>query len=479
MNWPNILSLLERVLLMSHDDQFLLLSLAKDYAFTYLNKIDHADVMPNRKALQQLNAFDEPFPIQGNNATDTIIKLATIGNQTTVNYNTGRYFGFVNGGVYPVGIAARWLADSWDQNAALDIMSPISAKLEAVAERWVIELLGLPGQTKMGLVTGTSVATLCGLAAARYRLYERLQWDVQVNGLASAPRLRIIMGKQTHGTVTKMVSLLGFGSAAIEWVECDAQGRMLVDRVPPLDNQCIVILQAGNVCTGAFDDFKTICNTANNVGAWVHIDGAFGLWAAASQQFRALSQGMELADSWSVDGHKTLNTPYDCGLILCQDSEALVHAMQQTGSYIDLAQDSQRDGMLYTPDMSRRARGIDLWAVLHHLGQQGVAELVDTLHQHAVYFAEGLINSPINVINEVVFNQVMLQCQTPALTSQLLETIQQSGVIWCGGAQWHGLPVIRISVCSWKTTRADIDLAITTISNCLADINKNASLELP
>ncbi|MEN8769939.1 MAG: aminotransferase class V-fold PLP-dependent enzyme [Glaciecola sp.] len=384
---------------MPHNNQLILLNLAKDFAFEYLNHLDTANVIPDTNALESLNVLDEALPIQGNQATDTITKLASIGNKTTVNYNTGRYFGFVNGGVYPVGIAARWLADTWDQNAALNIMSPIGAKLEEVCENWVTELLGLPIQSKMGLVTGTSVATLCGLAAARYRLYQRLQWNVQVNGLIGAPRLRIIMGKQTHGTVTKMVSLLGFGSAAIEWVECDAQGRMLVDKIPPLDKQCIVILQAGNVCTGAFDDFKTICNTANAVGAWVHIDGAFGLWAAASQQFRALTHGMELADSWSVDGHKTQNTPYDCGLILCQDSEALVHAMQQTGSYIDLAQDSQRDGMLYTPDMSRRARGIDLWAVLHHLGQKGVANLVETLHQHAVYLAGELKDSPITVLN--------------------------------------------------------------------------------
>ena len=452
---------------MPHNNQLILLNLAKDFAFEYLNHLDTANVIPDTNALESLNVFDEALPIQGNQATDTITKLASIGNKTTVNYNTGRYFGFVNGGVYPVGIAARWLADTWDQNAALNIMSPIGAKLEEVCENWVTELLGLPKQSKMGLVTGTSVATLCGLAAARYRLYQRLQWNVQVNGLIGAPRLRIIMGKQTHGTVTKMVSLLGFGSAAIEWVECDAQGRMLVDKIPPLDKQCIVILQAGNVCTGAFDDFKTICNTANAVGAWVHIDGAFGLRAAASQQFRALTHGMELADSWSVDGHKTLNTPYDCGLILCQDSEALVHAMQQTGSYIDLAQDSQRDGMLYTPDMSRRARGIDLWAVLHHLGQKGVANLVETLHQHAVYLAGELKDSPITVLNEVVFNQVMLQCESPELTQTLLAKIQASGVIWCGGAQWQGQPVIRISICSWKTTQVDMDITLKTILNCL------------
>lgn len=452
---------------MPDNNQLTLLNLAKDYAFEYLKHIDTANVMPDTNALELLNVFDESLPIQGNNATDTITKLASIGNQTTVNYNTGRYFGFVNGGVYPVGMAARWLADTWDQNAALNIMSPIAAKLEGVCETWVTQLLGLPVHTKMGLVTGTSVATLCGLAAARYRLYDRLQWDVQVDGVAGAPRLRIIMGKQTHGTVTKMVSLLGFGSAAIEWVECDAQGRMLVDKIPPLDNHCIVILQAGNVCTGAFDDFSTICKAANNAGAWVHIDGAFGLWAAASQQFSALTQGMQCADSWSVDGHKTLNTPYDCGLILCQDSEALVHAMQQTGSYIALAQDSQRDGMLTTPDMSRRARGIDLWAVLHHLGQDGVATLVNTLHQHAVYLADGLKNSPITVLNEVVFNQVMLQCDSPVLTQTLLTQIQASGVIWCGGAQWLGQPVIRISICSWKTTKADMDITLKTILNCL------------
>lgn len=454
-----------------------LLTIASDFARSYLNTVDKADVFPTPTAISLLSEFDEHLPEQGNAAQVTLEKLGSIGNQTTVNYNTGRYYGFVNGGTYPVGIAARWMADTWDQNGALDIMSPIAAKLEEVSERWVNQLLGLPTETKMGLVTGTSVATLCGLAAGRYRLYQRMDWDFQTKGFHGAPRLRIIMGRQTHGTVTKMISVLGFGTDAIEWVDCDDQGRLIVSALPQLDERCILILQAGNVCSGAYDDFTRICALASDAGAWVHVDGAFGLWAAASEQFADMTRDITLADSWSADGHKTLNTPYDCGLILCRDGDALINAMQQTGSYIALADDNKRDGMLTTPDMSRRARGIDLWAVLHHLGRAGVCDLVNNLHRQATYFAQQCTEiDGITVLNDVVFNQVMLQCNNSGHTQALLANIQASGVIWCGGAMWQAKPIIRISICSWKTTQSDIDIAIKVIKEAIIAVSSTKTI---
>jgi glutamate/tyrosine decarboxylase-like PLP-dependent enzyme len=431
---------------------------AQGHALSYLDEVQNQRVFPDEQTLATLSVFDEDLPVQSFAASEILELLHTVGSKATVAQNAGRYFGFVNGAVLPVTLAASWLASAWDQNAALYVMSPVAAKLEQVCERWLVQLLGLPHQTVAGFVSGTSTATFAGLAAARYRQLKKLNWDINQQGLFDAPKLRLILGKQTHGTVVKGAALLGFGQQNIEWVECDKQGRMVVEQLPILDDSCILVLQAANVNSGAFDDFSVLCNKAKQDGAWVHIDGAFGLWAAASSKFAGLCSGIELADSWSVDAHKTLNTPYDCGVILCQDAEALTAALQQKGSYIQFSE--QRDSSVYTPEMSRRARGIELWAALKFLGQQGVATLIEQLHEHAQYFAQQLNKHSFRVLNEVVFNQVIVCCQSNALTEQTLKLIQASGECWCGGSSWFGQSVIRISVCSWLTTQADIDRAI-------------------
>jgi glutamate/tyrosine decarboxylase-like PLP-dependent enzyme len=442
-----------------------LLELAKVESINYLKNVDSLPIVPSKEALNLLQLFDEKIPTQQNNPIDTLKKLAEIGSKTIVNHGGSRYFGFVNGGILPIGIASRWLADTWDQNAALEVMSPISAKLEQICEQWLTQLLQLPNTTKMGLVGGTSVATLCGLAAARNHQYNKMNWDLNEKGLIGAPNLRIILGDQTHGTVSKMIRLLGFGSESIEIVASDDQGRIIVDQLPVMDKSSILILQAGNVCSGSFDDFKSICNIANEAGAWTHIDGAFGLWAQASEQLKHLTLGMELADSWSVDGHKTLNTPYDCGIILCKHPAAITEALHQQGSYIELGE--TRDSMIYTPDMSRRARGIDLWACLHHLGREGLSSLLNRLHEGAKYLAKHLHEIGYVIENDIHFNQVIVTAGNETLTRQVLQKLQTNGVIWCGNATWKGKFIIRLSVCSWQTNEHDLAKAVEEFRKAL------------
>jgi glutamate/tyrosine decarboxylase-like PLP-dependent enzyme len=431
---------------------------AVSYAFDYLDSAGDRHVFPTPEAIANLALFDEPMPSYPQDGTDILEQLHRYGSAATVTHAGGRYFGFVNGGVIPTALAARWLADAWDQNAALYVISPIASKLEQLCERWLVELLGLPADSAAGFVTGTSTATLCGMLVGRNTLLKKLGWDVVEQGLFGAPRLRVLMSPQAHATVRKALAVLGIGKESIEWLECDAESRIQVDKMPEIDANTLLLLQAGNVNSGAFDYFEPICRMAREKGAWVHIDGAFGLWAAASQATKHLTHGIELADSWSVDAHKTLNAPYDGGVVLCRDRAALVSALQASGDYVVFSE--HRDGMLYGLEMSRRARGIELWALLKNLGRSGIDAMVAQLCQHAQTFAKGLTEHQFTIPNEVVFNQVLVQCETSELTQQTLKNIQESGECWCGGSMWHGKPVIRISVCSWATTDDDVQRSI-------------------
>ena len=354
------------------------------------------------------------------------------------------------------------MSDFWDQNTALYVISPLAAKLEQVTESWLRNLFGLPPQVVAGFVSGSSLAIFCGLAAARYRVYQNNNWDINKKGLNGAPKVRVVAGRQAHATVVKAIALLGFGIENIEWVDTDAQGRIIASRLPELDNSTILILQAGNVSSGSFDPFEQICPKANKANAWVHIDGAFGLWAAGSQRLKHLTKGIELANSWSVDGHKTLNTPYDNGIVLCNDKQALVNALQASGSYI--AYGKHRDGMHYTPEMSRRARIVELWAALKFLGTQGLDELVFGLHQRAVQISEELALQGFQILNDVVFNQVLVACENDEITNRTMHHLQKSGECWAGGSSWDGKAVIRISVCSWATTEQDITCSVHAFS---------------
>jgi glutamate/tyrosine decarboxylase-like PLP-dependent enzyme len=431
---------------------------AKGYAYAYLDAAFQRNVSPGDEAIRNLEVFDEPFPAAPGDPAETLRMLHEYGSPATVAQTGGRYFGFVNGGSVPASVAVKWLADVWDQNAALYVISPIASRLESICEKWLVELLGLPDGTAAGFVSGTSAATLCGLAAGRNELLKRQGWDANSDGLFGAPEVRVVLGGQAHATVFKALALLGLGRARVETVPVDGQGRMRMDRMPELDGRCLVIAQAGNVNSGAFDPIDEICDRARNAHAWVHIDGAFGLWAAGSRSKQHLTRGIQKADSWSVDAHKTLNAPYDCGIILCRHREILASAMQAAGSYILFS--DKRDGMLFTPEMSRRARGVELWAALRTLGREGVEELVDRLCRHAERFAGLLRACGFRILNEVAFNQVLAAGDTPEQTKATLDILQRSGECWCGGAVWNGEPVIRISVCSWATTDADVDRSV-------------------
>ena len=430
-------------------------------ALAYLDGVGERAVGPTAQAVDALAEFDEALPTHSGEAGAVLAQLDRVGGPATTALMGPRYFGFVTGGALPVTLAARWLADSWDQNAALHLTSPIAAKLEAVSERWLCELFGLPTDSVAGFVSGTSTAIFCGLVAARYRLLANQGWDVNRNGLNGAPRLRVITGRAAHGAVIKSLALAGFGTDCIEYVETDANGQLEAAAMPALDARCLVILQAGNVNTGGFDPFDAVGKLAHAAGAWVHIDGAFGLWAAACARTAALTAGMTRAHSWSVDGHKTLNTPYDSGVVLCADRDALAAALQAGGDYLHWSE--ARDGMRYTPEMSRRARGIELWAALKYLGREGLDAMIGGLVERALEFAAALRREGFEICNRVVFNQVLVACGSDAQTERVLAAIQRDGTAWMGGSKFAGRSVIRLSVCSWRTAPADVERTVAAM----------------
>ena len=439
------------------------------YAYHYLNEVFDRNVFPTDDALLNLEQFNEAMPTQAAEADEVLDFLNKYGAPATLAQIGGRYFGFVNGGVVPAGLAAKNLATFWDQNSGMKIISPLASKLEMVVEQWLRQLFGFPENVVAGFVSGTSSANLCGLAAARYRLLEKQGWDVNEQGLFGAPPIRIVTGKHAHSSLLKAISLMGFGKNNIEWVDVDDQGRIIPDLVPELDAHTILALQAGNVNSGAFDPFDELCDKAAQAGAWVHIDGAFGLWAGAVEQLKHLTNGMEKATSWAVDGHKTLNTPYDSGIVMCADKEAIVSSLHMSGGYLILSE--ERDGMFFTPEMSRRARIIELWATMKYLGREGIDEMVLGLHERAIQFAIALQEMEgYQVLNEVVFNQVLVQCETDELTQKALERIQAMRECWVGGSTWEGRKVIRISVCSWATTAEDVKTSVASFEQAMREI---------
>ncbi|RIA09332.1 glutamate/tyrosine decarboxylase-like PLP-dependent enzyme [Flavobacteriaceae bacterium MAR_2010_72] len=445
---------------------------AQENALHYLDEVLDRNVFPSQEALNNLSYFDEVLPASSTNAHEVIDQLNRYGSPATVASLGGRYFGFVTSSALPVGLAAKTLGTFWDQAPSMFMASPIGSKLETVVEKWLIDIFNLPKRVFAGFVSGTSSANLCGIAAARYRILKNQNWDINKQGLFNAPKVRIVTGKHAHSTVLKAVGILGLGEDSIEWVNVDSQGRILVDEVPELDCSTILILQAGNVSSGSFDDFETLCAKAQVSGAWVHIDGAFGLWAAAVDKLKHLTKGIEKANSWAVDGHKTLNTPYDCGIVMCEDSEAMTAALHMTGSYI--IKSTERDGMLYTPEMSRRARIFELWATLKYLGKAGLNEMIYAMHERALQFASEIqLVKGFSVENKVVFNQVIVKCESDKTTDEVLNKVQELRECWAGGAVWFNRKVIRVSVCSWATTPEDITRSVKSFEKALLMYNSN------
>jgi glutamate/tyrosine decarboxylase-like PLP-dependent enzyme len=444
---------------------------AQQYGYQYLDGAFDRNVYPTQEAIDGLEIFDEAMPNQTADANETLALLNKYGSPATVAQIGGRYFGFVCGSALPVGLAAKSLATFWDQNTAMYVLSPLAAKLETVVEGWLKSLFNFPDRVVAGFVSGTSSANLCGLAAARYRLLKNQNWDINENGFLNAPSIRVLAGKEAHSTIIKTIGLLGFGYKTIEFIDTDEQGRIIHELLPELDNKTLLILQAGNVNSGSFDNFSQIWRKAQAAGAWVHIDGAFGLWAAAAKKTNQLTNGIEFANSWAVDGHKTLNTPYDCGIVMCSDKEALTGALHTAGGYLMISDD--RDGMFYTPEMSRRARIIELWSTLKYLGREGLDQMITGMHERAVQFANEINTvKGFTVLNEVVFNQVLVCCASDDITVKVVQQIQELRECWVGGSAWQGKKVIRISVCSWATTKEDISRSVKSFEKALGIIQK-------
>jgi glutamate/tyrosine decarboxylase-like PLP-dependent enzyme len=385
----------------------------------------------------------------------------------------GRFFGFVIGGSLPAALAADWLASAWDQNAGLYAAAPAASVVEEVCGVWLIELLGLPEDASFGLVTGCQMANFTALAAARHSVLEAIGWDVEADGLSGAPAVRLIAGEERHVTIDRALRFLGLGTADLRTVPADGQGRMRADALKDALAECtgptIVCAQAGNVNTGAIDPLRAICDTAHEAGAWVHVDGAFGMWAAASPGLRQLVGGIERADSWATDAHKWLNVPYDSGFVFCAHQVAHQAAMGIHASYLVHSEGQERDEMDWNPEFSRRARGFPVYAALRSLGRSGVAELVDRCCAHARRFAEDLRGEPgVELLNEVVLNQVLVRFLDPgrdhdARTRAVVKAVQEDGTCWLGGTTWHGKAAMRISVSNWSTTTEDVDRSVAAI----------------
>src|SRR2546423_11027726 len=451
----------------------LLLDKARQFAGEYIDSLEERPVFPGEKSLRAMHALVESLPENPSDPFLILDQLQEIGAPAVVTQTGGRYFGFVNGGILPVGLAARWMADVWDQNTAHYVMSPINSRLEEICERWIVSLLGFPEETAAGFVSGTTIANFSGLCAGRNELLRRRGWDVAKLGLYGAPRIRIIAGADAHAAVHKSISMLGLGSDNVELVAADDHGRMRPDQIPKLDESALIVTQAGNVNSGAIDQIGKICDRVRPSGSWVHVDGAFGMWARAVPSMSEMCEGIEKADSWSLDAHKTLNVPYDSGIIFCRRREALTNAFKASASYFQWSE--HRDSMNFRPSMSNRARVIELWAVLKTLGREGVQQLVEQLCENAREIAQRLSTEKFQIHNDVVFNQVLVSCGDDALTKATVENIQRSGECWCGGSTWHGRSVIRISVCDWATTSKEMERTVGAFVQARTAARKNNS----
>lgn len=428
----------------------------------YLASLAERVVAPLPEAVAALRGLDEPLPDEPSDPAEVLALLDERVSPATMAMAGPRFFGFVIGGSLPVTLAANWLAAAWDQNAGLYNSTPGVSRLEQVALRWLVELFDFPSGTGSGFVTGATVANFTALAAARHVVLERAGWNVETDGLFGAPVITVITGDEVHPTLLKSLGMLGLGRSRIKRVSVDEQGRMRVDALPVIEGPTIVCLQAGNVNTGAFDFFEPLIERAHAAGAWVHVDGAFGLWAKAAPSLRHLVNGVEKADSWATDAHKWLNVPYDSGLAFVSHPHALPAAMAITADYLP-TDTPERNPSDFTPELSRRARGIEVWAALRSLGRAGLAEMFERNCRQARRFATGLAEGGCEILNDVVLNQVLVSFGTPERTRQVIAAIQGDGTCWCGGTVWQGKTAMRISVCNWSTTDEDVERSLTAM----------------
>ena len=441
------------------------LDAAHRYALDWLDSLPTRDV-PGRAAVEDVAALLGDLPDSPQPAAQVIQHLADAVEPGLTAMPSGRWFGMVIGGTHPAGLAADWLASAWDQNSALAAATPGTVAVEAVADRWLLDLLGLPATAGVGMVTGATMSNWTCLVAARDAVLRQADWDVAGRGLAGSPGVRVLVGDERHDSVDSALRFAGLGRP--EPVASDDQGRIDVEALEWYLSQdqgrpTIVVLQAGNVHSGAFDDFPAAIAAAHRAGAWVHVDGAFGLFAAASPKLRHLTEGYEAADSWTTDAHKTLNVPYDCGVAIVRDDAALRAAMSMHGEY--LIQDSGGgDPFDRVPEMSRRARAVPVWAVLASLGRSGVAELVERYSRHAQLFADGIRAIPGGeVLNDVVFTQVCARFGDDQHTREVVRRMLADGTAWTSGSRWHDHAVLRVALCNWSTTDEDVEVTLAAL----------------
>ncbi len=439
-------------------------------ATRYLDGLRERHVPPSSDDLARLALLDEAFPEKPTDAQTVLRVLDEVGSPATMASAGGRFFGFVVGGTLPACLAANWLAAAWDQEAGQATSSPIASALEEVCLRWLLDALCLPAGSGGGFVTGCTMANFSGLAAARHALLKRAGWDVEAQGLFDAPAITVIVSEAVHVSVLKALGLLGLGRGRVRTVPADEEGRMQPEALPRMDSQTIVCIQAGNVNTGAFAPALEICSLARQAGAWVHVDGAFGLWAAAAPRRARLVAGVSDADSWATDAHKWLNVPYDSGLVFVRDAQHLRDSMAVNAPY--LIKGTRREPDEFVPELSRRARAVEIWAALCSLGRQGLADLIERSCVHAARFAEGLRAAGYEVLNEVELNQVLVSFGEDNATRRVVEAVQRDGTCWCGCTLWRGRPAMRISVSSWATTDADRERSLGAILGIANEVTR-------
>ncbi len=427
----------------------------------YLAGLSDRSVSPAAEAIANLKSLDVPLQDNPMEPAAVLAELDDIGSDATIVSAGNRYFGFVTGGALPATMAANMLAGVWDQNAVLETASPVASFIEEVCRKWLVTLLGLPSLSAVGYVTGATMANFSGLAAARHALLARQGWDVESRGLFGAPEIRVIVGEEVHVSLLKALSMLGLGRDRVVRVPADDQGRMRADAIPPISGPTIICIQAGNVNTGAFDPAEPICQHARTSGAWVHVDGAFGLWASAAPLKAKLTKGFDKADSWATDAHKWLNVPYDSGLVFVKEAGDLLAAMSSHAAY--LIEGEKREPSHFVPEMSRRARGFEIWAALRSLGKSGLNDLIERCYRFAVRFADGLESNGYRVLNDVILNQVLVKFGDADQTRRVIQKIQADGTCWCGETKWQGHAAMRISVSSWATTQDDVDKSLKSI----------------
>jgi glutamate/tyrosine decarboxylase-like PLP-dependent enzyme len=445
-----------------------LLERAAELGIEYVESVPGRPVAPAATIEELRTALDLPLPDEPTDALEVIESLARDADPGLTQMTGGRYFGFVLGGSLPAALAADWLTSAWDQNAGLALPTPAAAVVEEVAGRWLKELLGIPAHASFAFVTGCQMAHATALAAARHHVLAAVDYDVERDGLVGAPAIRVLAGEKRHGTLDRALRFIGLGTGCVRPVPADDQGRMLVDELRAElargSGPTIVCSQLGEVNTGACDDIAAIAAAAIEAGAWHHVDGAFGLWAAAAPSLRHLTSGAELADSWATDAHKWLNVPYDNGLAFCAHPESHQAALGIRSAYLLYADDA-REPLDWVPEHSRRARGFTVYAALRSLGQSGVADLIERSCAHAGTLAAGLAELPgCEVLNDVVLNQVLLRFEDDAITDAVVAAVQASGEAWLGGTIWDGRRAIRISVCNWQTSTDDVERTLAAFA---------------